>query len=433
MNHVTERRPATILGMEQFPWPTLLFLATVFFLALHDLHYSQKAIEDFNPSENDLIALADAGSTTRRIAMLALGVFGVVSLMRSGGIRLRIQGILGWTILLYTGWAILSLTWAQDTSLTLRRLVVFVILCVAAVAIARRCSTKEIVFVTFFWSLIYLLVGVSAELILGNFHPVASGYRFAGTQHPNSEGVNCALLLLSGLAAGDIERPRRAMFRACAALGLLCLILTGSRTAFAAAVAGLTVYWIMTSSRAAKMIAIPLALSALFCLLVISPGEGALTTLRSGFMLGRGDSNAESFNGRSEIWEKVEVYIRQRPIAGYGYGGFWTERHISDISAEQDWPVGSAHSAFRECMLSLGWVGLIAYIAAFGGGIQRSITLHRSTHAASFAFCTSFLIFCLTNGLLDSFIIDLTLVAFLIMITLTRLAFVSEAALAESG
>jgi exopolysaccharide production protein ExoQ len=433
MNHVTERRPATIPGMDHFPWLKLLFLATVFFLAVHDVHYSQRAAEGFNPSEDDLIALADAGSTTRHIAMLALGVFGIVSLRRNRGIRLRIQGLLAWTILLYTGWAVLSLAWAEDTPLTLRRLIVFVILSLAAVAIARRCSTNEIVFLTFFWSLLYLIVGISAELVLGTFHPFTSGYRFAGTQHPNSEGVNCALLLISGVAGADIEKGKRLLFRACAAVGLVFLIRTGSRTAFAAAVAGLAVYWIIRSSRAAKMIAIPLGLSVAFFLLLIIPGEALLPTLRNGFMLGRGDSNADSFNGRSEIWEKVAIYIHQRPIAGYGYGGFWTEHHITDISAEQDWPVGSAHSAFRECMLSLGLVGLIAYIVAFCGGIKRSLDLHRSTQAASFAFCAAFLMFCVTNGLLDSFIIDLTLVAFLIMITLTRLAFVPEAALTENA
>jgi exopolysaccharide production protein ExoQ len=433
MNHLTEQRPATLLGMQHFPWFKLLFLATVFFLALHDVHYSQKSITDFNPSEDDLIALADAGSMIRRIAILALGLFGIVGLMRNRGTRLRVQGSLGWTILLYTGWAVLSLAWAEDTSLTIRRLVVFVILCLAAVVIARSCSTPEIVLLTFFWSLLYLVVGISAELTLGTFHPFTSGYRFAGTQHPNSEGVNCALLLISGVAAADIEKDKRLRFRAGAALGFVSLILTGSRTAFGAAVAGLTVYWIIRSSRAVKMIAISLGLSAAFFLLLMVPGDAVLPTIRNGFMLGRGDSNADTFNGRGEIWEKVGAYIYQRPIAGYGYGGFWTERHITDISAQQDWPVGSAHSAFRECMLSLGLVGLIAYILAFCGGIKRSFALHRSTQAAGFAFCAAFLIFCVINGLLDSFIIDLTMVAFLIMTTLTRLAFVPEAALTENA
>jgi hypothetical protein len=149
MNHLTEQRPATIPGMQHFPWLKLLFLATVFFLALHDVHISQKGADGFNPSEEDLIALADTGSVTRRIAILSLGLFGLVSLIRSRGAGLRINGLLGRTILLYLGLAVLSLTWAEDWALTFRRIVVLAILCLAALAIARRCSVREVVLVAF--------------------------------------------------------------------------------------------------------------------------------------------------------------------------------------------------------------------------------------------------------------------------------------------
>jgi exopolysaccharide production protein ExoQ len=425
MNHLTEQRPATIPGMQHFPWLKLLFLATVFFLALHDVHISQKGADGFNPSEEDLIALADTGSVTRRIAILSLGLFGLVSLIRSRGAGLRINGLLGRTILLYLGLAVLSLTWAEDWALTFRRIVVLAILCLAALAIARRCSVREVVLVAFFWSLLYLLIGILVELCLGTFHPVASGYRFAGTQHPNSQGVNCALLLLSGVAAGDIERRSRVMFRACAALGFVFLMLTGSRTAFAAAVVALAVYWAMIYPKTLR-IAVPLGVAVVFCLLLAAPGEGLSAAVQDPFMLGRHDANGGSFNGRSDIWGVIGPYIGRHPILGYGYGGFWTERHIGDLTAEQNWPMGSAHSAFLECMLSLGLVGLIAYVFVLLGGMARSFVLYRSTRACGFAFTLAFLILCAGDGFLESIIIDLAVPAFLSMILLTKLAFARE-------
>jgi O-antigen ligase len=408
---------------ERLPWLLLLFIATVFFFASHDPQISLKAADGFNPTQDDLIALADSGSITRRLALLSLGAFGVSCLSYTRGTRVRLQGLLRWVLPGYVVWAALSLFWAEDVSLTLRRLVVFAVLCVASFAIARRHSVREIVYLAFFWSLLFLLVGICAEIALGAFHPWTAGYRFAGTQHPNSQGVNCAILLLSGFAAGTMQERRRIFFRSCAGVGALFLILTGSRTAFAAAVCGLAAYWIMMSSLRAVKLAVPFAVVAILALTLATPG-GLFAAVGNAFMLGRvDDAKSESFNGRSGIWEVIGYYIQQHPISGYGYGGFWTERHIREISAEENnWPVGSAHCAYLECLLSQGAVGLTAFIAAFLIGITRSIRLQRSTRTAAFAFAGAFLVVCLTDGLLESIIIDLTLPAFLSMIMLVRLA-----------
>ena len=58
---------------------------------------------------------------------------------------------------------------------------------------------------------------------------------------------------------------------------------------------------------------------------------------------------------------------------GYGYEGFWTDgddrRHVS---GHQGWSIDSAHSAYVEGMLTLGYVGValhtLALVAAAGGG-----------------------------------------------------------------
>jgi exopolysaccharide production protein ExoQ len=215
------------------------------------------------------------------------------------------------------------------------------------------------------------------------------------------------------------------MFRACAALGFVFLMLTGSRTAFAAALVALAVYWAMIYPKTLR-IAVPLGVAVVFCLLLVAPGEGLSSAVQDPFMLGRHDASGGSFNGRSDIWGVIGPYIGRHPILGYGYGGFWTERHIADLTAEQNWPMGSAHSAFLECMLSLGLVGLIAYVLVLLGAMGRSFVLYRSTRACGFAFTVAFLIFCAGDGFLESIIIDLALPAFLSMILLTKLAFACE-------
>jgi exopolysaccharide production protein ExoQ len=142
-------------------------------------------------------------------------------------------------------------------------------------------------------------------------------------------------------------------------------------------------------------------------------------------MLGRDapTSAVDSFNGRTEIWEGVERYIHRRPVLGYGYGGFWTQRHIADVSAAEKWGVAESHSAYLECLLDLGLVGLGAYVAVLLAGIGRAFALHRASGAPAAAFSGAFLVFCAAHGLLESAFVLSLLPVFLTLAVLIELGF----------
>src|SRR5579872_4769848 len=100
------------LAGERVPWLMFLLLAVVFFLVNHDLSYSKKGRENFNPSEDAIITGVTEGSLTRRIALLSLGVVAVVDLVRHRAkMRLRINGPLGWALLSFASWALISPIW----------------------------------------------------------------------------------------------------------------------------------------------------------------------------------------------------------------------------------------------------------------------------------------------------------------------------------
>jgi O-antigen ligase len=261
-------------------------------------------------------------------------------------------------------------------------------------------------------------------VLFGAFRPFASGYRFAGGQDPNSEGIDCGLLLLSAVAAGDLERRWRALLWACALLGFVFLILSGSRTALAAALLALVVYVAAVCSRGTK-IAMALSLSILFCFLLLFLGAGLLSGVKSAILLGRDDpGSVDTFSGRTMIWEDVGYYIRQRPILGYGYGGFWNPTHISVISDEEKGGVPEGHSAYVDYLLTLGTVGLVAYTFLLVAGIKRAFRFHRLSQNPAFAFCGVLLVFCALDGLLESATLNGSLLMFLWMVVLARLAFV---------
>jgi exopolysaccharide production protein ExoQ len=412
-----------VLHIARPPWLMFLFLVAVFFMVYHDLSYSKKGIEGFNSPEAEIVAGVMEGSLIRRIGLLLLGLFAIVSLIRhrADG-RFRINGPLGWILLSFAAWALFSPIWAENSTLTFTRVSVFGILCIAAVAVARRLSLREIILWTVFTTTIFLVIGVFAELFLGFFRPFASGYRFAGTTHPNGQGIDCGLLLLSGVAAADLEKSRRTIFRICALVGFVFLILSASRTAFAAAVLAIVVYFGASLSRSAK-ITMAYCLSILICLFLLVLVNTSLPDLKSAVMLGRDSSTINTFNGRTGIWDDVSSYVRQRPILGYGYGGFWTPAHISEVSGEEKWGVPDSHSAYLDYLLTLGVVGLFAYVLLLLTGIRRAFRFHRLSGNSTFAFCGALLLYCALDGFLESAMVYPSVLMFLSMVILTRLAF----------
>ena len=157
--------------------------------------------------------------------------------------RLKINGLLGWLILFYLVWAFSSLVWAEDIALTFRKLIVLAMLCLGALAVSKRFSLRDIIWFAFFSTSLYLIIGIIAEIALGTFHPFFVSYRFAGTLHPNSQGINCIVLLLAAVClAGSTMRGHK-FFLICALIALVFLVLTKSRTAFASAMLALFAYW----------------------------------------------------------------------------------------------------------------------------------------------------------------------------------------------
>ncbi len=411
------------LARPNLPWLIFLFLASVFFLCQHELSYSKRGMENFNASEDEITAAVAEGTPTRRISLLVLGVFAIINLiLNRAGKDFRINGPLGWILLSFATWAALSLIWAEDAALTFRRLVEFAILCSAAIVIARRLALREIVLWTFFSSGVYLFIGIVAEIALSTFQPFASGYRFAGTLHPNHQGINCALLVLSGVAAADMESNRRMIFRCCALCGFVFLILTGSRTSFAATILALMAYFGAVWSVRAKF-TVAYALCILFCVLALAFGDGLLPDLKSAVMLGRDSSSVDSFNGRAGIWDETSFYIQRHPILGYGYGGFWTPTRIAEISDQEKWGTGEGHSTYLDCLLNLGLVGIILYVVGLFGSIWCAFHLHNFTQNRGFAFCGALILFCALGGLLESAMLESPSLTFLITTVIVEISF----------
>jgi oligosaccharide repeat unit polymerase len=268
---------------------------------------------------------------------------------------------------------------------------------------------------------------------MGSLKPWIPGYRFSGSLHPNNQGINCALLVLAGVVAADLLPSRRVIFWSGSAFGLIFLILTASRTSLGAAFLVLAVYLGAVRSRAIKL-KVGLSVGVSACLLLLFAGAGMVSGAKNALLMGRTEdpNSIDTFTGRTSIWQDVTPYFLQRPLLGHGYGGFWTPTHINKVSDLEAWGVGNSHSAYVDFALDLGGVGVLTYVCLLGFGFVEAIRRFRRTRSPIYPFCAAVLLFCAINGFFEADIVEGSMLLFLWMVTLTRLAFVPPEAVAVS-
>lgn len=423
---MTERRTFDNIGrhterVAATPWFFLLFFTAVFFFAQHDWYFSLSGGHDFIKSLDDLTDSLDQGNMPRRIAFLLLGVFSVVNMLRPRLRRFRIGGLLGWLILFFLGWTFLSVAWSENPALTARRLAVLGATCLGAFVASRRFSPRDANLWVLLSTFLYLNLGIAAEIAFGTFSPLSAGYRFAGTLHPNEQGMNCALLLIAAVFILREGPSRRGLLYVVAAEALVFLVLTKSRTSFVLALSAPLLCHFLASRFSRKGAAILVAVSAA-CLVVLL-GDLVLPTLQKGILLGRGPEELDTLTGRVPIWEQALHYISKRFIEGYGYDSFWTFDHITDFWKRQRWAAPNAHSAYVECALGLGIVGLALFVLIIVIAIRRIVTTCKGSRNAGFGFFGSVLIFAALDGLLESAFIQPSYISFVCALAVATVGF----------
>jgi exopolysaccharide production protein ExoQ len=353
-NGLSWQRLAAIAAIARRPWFAtfvLVFLTAAFLLTQHSFLRFERG---FDAPAEEKLALTASGDILRRVGFSLIGVLGCLCRLRERYACRPSSRLLVGLLLVFVCWVGLSVAWSDDISFAFRRLSAFALICAAAYGLGRGFRPVAIRNWLVGSTAFYLTVGVVVEIIHGDFHPLVSGYRFAGTMHPNAQGINCGLLLLS-LSRNQYEGWSW-MRRAATITALLFLLLTRSRTAFGAVVAATLISRFATLRPLARLRVI-LAAGTLVSAVLLFTATGALDVVKAGLLLGRSTETS-----RAPLWSECLRYVARSPLLGAGYDCFWTPEHVEAVSTSQDWGVSEAHSAPLELLLGVGVVGLALFL-----------------------------------------------------------------------
>ena len=204
------------------------------------------------------------------------------------------------------------------------------------------------------------------------------------------------------LATGE-QRAGRWLFLVAVA-GTAFLLLSGSRTALVAMLMSLATAWFVLAPIRGRLV------FAACTILVAAVGliaAGLVTSGNAGDLiaLGRTDSDASSFTGRLPLWtDLLKVYMPQKYLAGYGYGAFWTEERILEVSRVQSWSVAHAHSTYIDFVLNIGYVGAALCISAMVLALVTALKVESRHPRAGYGFTAMIVIYALVGGLVETYI-----------------------------
>lgn len=82
----------------------------------------------------------------------------------------------------------------------------------------------------------------------------------------------------------------------------------------------------------------------------------------------------EDLTGRTDIWNSVVELAMQRPVAGWGWVGYWAPwvEPFQDLAVRKGVTYLQAHNAWLDVWMQLGVIGLIAFASIVIGALWRS-------------------------------------------------------------
>lgn len=387
--------------------PTLLILLVIVIPDFEPRHAQSAAGVEV---ESDLVATMATDNSLHEnaflLSLLALGATGATLFLYSGLSGARPGSRHLWIIMATLAFAVCSLLWSYDRSLTFRRLVISGFFVIGTWGIGRAWRPMQLVRMVLILSAVSAIAGILAEIYYGTFM-AAGGYRFSGFLHPNRQALSCGLFVLAAMTMK--AKTGNYFYWLLAAIAYGLLVMTGSRGGAGACAIAVAFQFIVAAPSAQRV-----AWGLFGCLLLgggllflaLDPNGGR--RLEALAKMGRSDALADpqSLTGRIPIWAEVVAGIKESPLVGHGYAAYWTPQRIHRLSYIHNWEFNNAHSSYLETMLSLGLVGFTLGLTGVLSVFARGLQLNARAPDWGLVFIMSVFVMAFVNGLIESIFVS---------------------------
>lgn len=390
----------------------------------YDLMYKLRALGD-ERSATMTIETSGGGGSLRPVIFAALGMLGVICWMwRPAGLRTNVHGWYPLLVFAFIAYASMSILWADDQEIVMRRVLTLLLTCLGAFGIVHRFSNRDFLMFCFLTGIVVGVMSLASEIVTGTFMPWDSEWRLYGIMHTNALGAMMAIFVLAGIALRRSSEKHRGWYLLWILFGLALLIMTKSRTSMIGFVAGLWVWFVFSSTDRRRLFALCLLTLALLvpaALLLFGEEIGGFA--KQTVLMGREGNSPETLTGRIPLWNfLISNYLQERPLFGFGFQGFWSPEHIIRVSASQDWLIMHAHSGYLNLLLDLGYVGVGLFSAVLLVAIRRAYAYFKATLDHSWLFMACLIVWAVVASFFDSHLLVSSMRDFMCMLAFAKLA-----------
>lgn len=408
-------------------WLQYLLIASLLILASNydpeaGLHGGFQG-EEWNENKRESIGQIGEGGPVRGVALLLLS--GVALFYFSRPARFE-RSNRRWglrALVAFAAIAAASIAWSDDPLVSVKRSGAVCVGVLLAMALARRWTWSELMTLALITTGIVTFGGLLIAIGTGEFRPWEGGYRFAPMSHPNPTAQDCVLLVMA--AAGlAIAGPRRRLLIAICVVAGVCMFLTRSRTSVLSFLVAGAVVVFMARPKRELVLGLLLAGIAIAAIAVFVPDLRAVFTGTA--TMGRQDvsgADVSTFTGRTYIWQVAYTFFQERPLQGFGFGGFWIPQRIDIFAAQLGWVFFHAHSGYVDAALGLGIIGLILFVSLLGISWIESVGEWRQERTAGPLYVVGLMTFTAVCSVAETFFPLANLPSFFVMMAVARLTF----------
>ena len=300
-----------------------------------------------------------------------------------------------WPLVLLVILALSSCIWAFQPTLVFRRSLAVFGATLFGLALSLRCSLQDQLR---FMSWLFRIVAVLSLICvaLAPSYGVFEGEWRGIFQHKNILGSVMALSVLVEWHLPADTPLSRILNRVSLILSLVLLVFSRSVTPAVALVGALM--FISIYKVAARRFRVPLYAIVLATFVMIASGLAVLLVDSEKVVGALGKSS--DLTGRTEIWSGALSFVREHPLLGYGYWGFWSGASPDSIALERlmGTSIMYSHNGYVEILLTLGFVGFVLTLAFLACGIKRAYNCSRNNPFGVDLWPLAFLLFLILHN-----------------------------------